>query len=97
MTLKELAAELYTPMKDLKAWIKESNLDNYELEKHDPAAAPGTLSDDGIALIRDLHLRKTHPEVGQRIDNLIMSLFDMRKLHTEQDNIIRILTEKRGS
>lgn len=97
MTLKELANELHTPMKDIRAWLKENNMGNYHLETHDPAAAPGTLSDDGIALIRDLHLRKTHPEVGQRIDNLITSLFDMRKLHTEQDNIIRILTEKTGS
>ena len=79
MTYKQLADELHTPIEDLSAWLGEDNTPFYLVAAHKPGFLPGELSEDGERVIRELHLRRTHPEIQARIDNLTKTILDQRK------------------
>ncbi len=94
MTLKQLATELHTPLKDIRAWLKENNLTERDLDEC-PGAPTGFLSDDGASVVRHIHLDHTHPEVQHRIDNLIQVIFDQRREIKSLGQEIYLLREGR--
>lgn len=91
MTVKELATELYTNEKTLLKWMNETGLPEVLYVNQNPKTANGELSEDGVNVIRDMHLRKTHPEIGKRFDNMIRVLFDQRKAIREKESVIDTL------
>ena len=99
MTIKELAAQLHTPEKDLRTWMEADNVSEYVLLKHTTEEERHELTEDGEAVLRHLHLSHTHPEVQQRINNLVQVIFDQRKEITKLENEIGLIRSfrKRGT
>ena len=88
MTIRQLAAELHTPVEDINTWLSQSNTPFYAVAAHVPGSEPGELSKDGEQVIRDLHLEHTHPEIMQRIRSLSGTILDQRKeISSLQDQV----------
>ena len=93
MTLKELAADLYTKESTLKGWLKECNISMSMVLSHNPADAPGEITKDGEVVLRGIHLQKTHPEIDERFSNILTVVFDLRKTIRELEEQISILSK----
>ena len=89
---EDLLRDLCVSRTQMMKWMEESGLTLRTLKSQEKGSRLGDLSSDGEALLRNIHLSHTHPEVRTRIKNMTKVIVDQREEIADLQRQIDLLT-----